>query len=234
MQGTGRRMGPLVGEEHRVVGERQEQVLPDIPHRRAAEAPRARDAAQIPLHEGDPRALHRDVRAGAHRDAHVGLRERGRVVDAVAGEEDALPGRLEARHDPALLHGRRLGRRLEPERLESLKIGCVGMTRRFFPDGRLTATAFADADTMAAARRLPSSRAALPKRRWTSFRAPSVRGVSYIPPAMALPQHIGEPVQMSALPCPIHAFKGDEFCLAQFPYSFLVFVYRPVVLVQRG
>src|SRR5512143_503937 len=44
-----------------------------------------------------------------------------------------------------------VGRGLEPERLESLKIGCVGMTRRFFPDGRLTATAFADADTIARA-----------------------------------------------------------------------------------
>src|SRR6202795_2529339 len=34
-----------------------------------------------------------------------------------------------------------IGRGLEPERLESLKIGCVGLTRRFFADGRLTATA---------------------------------------------------------------------------------------------
>ena len=32
-----------------------------------------------------------------------------------------------------------IGRGLEPERLESLKIGCVGLTQRFFADGRLTA-----------------------------------------------------------------------------------------------
>src|SRR5947207_5193891 len=42
-----------------------------------------------------------------------------------------------------------IGRGLEPERLESLQIGCVGMTRRFFSDGRLTAPAFAAADTAA-------------------------------------------------------------------------------------
>jgi exopolyphosphatase/guanosine-5'-triphosphate,3'-diphosphate pyrophosphatase len=42
-----------------------------------------------------------------------------------------------------------IGRGLEPERLESLQVGCVGMTQRFFPDGRLTAQAFAAADTVA-------------------------------------------------------------------------------------
>ena len=37
------------GDRHAdgVVDERQEQVLPDVPHRRPAEPPRARDAAQI-------------------------------------------------------------------------------------------------------------------------------------------------------------------------------------------
>jgi exopolyphosphatase / guanosine-5'-triphosphate,3'-diphosphate pyrophosphatase len=44
-----------------------------------------------------------------------------------------------------------IGRGLAPERLESLKIGCVGLTRRYFADGRLTATAFAAADTVARA-----------------------------------------------------------------------------------
>ena len=42
-----------------------------------------------------------------------------------------------------------IGRGLEPERLESLKIGCVGLTQRFFPDGVLTADAFAGAETAA-------------------------------------------------------------------------------------
>jgi exopolyphosphatase/guanosine-5'-triphosphate,3'-diphosphate pyrophosphatase len=44
-----------------------------------------------------------------------------------------------------------VGRGLEPERLESVKLGCVGLTQRFFADGRLTATAFAEADTTARA-----------------------------------------------------------------------------------
>ncbi len=44
-----------------------------------------------------------------------------------------------------------IGRGLSPERLESLKIGCVGMTQRFFADGSLAASAFAAADTAARA-----------------------------------------------------------------------------------
>jgi len=42
-----------------------------------------------------------------------------------------------------------IGRGLEPERLESLKIGCVGLTQRFFPKGRVTAASFAAAETAA-------------------------------------------------------------------------------------
>ena len=48
-----------------------------------------------PLHQRHAGALHRDVGAGAHRDADVGLRERRRVVDAVAGHRDAPALRLE-------------------------------------------------------------------------------------------------------------------------------------------
>jgi exopolyphosphatase/guanosine-5'-triphosphate,3'-diphosphate pyrophosphatase len=44
-----------------------------------------------------------------------------------------------------------IGRGLVPERLDSLKIGCVGMTRRYFPEGVLSATAFAGAETTARA-----------------------------------------------------------------------------------
>ena len=44
-----------------------------------------------------------------------------------------------------------IGRGLEPDRLESLKIGCVGMTQRFFAEGTLSAAAFAAADTTARA-----------------------------------------------------------------------------------
>lgn len=42
-----------------------------------------------------------------------------------------------------------LGRGMEPERLESLNMGCVGMTQRFFPDGRVTAASFDAAETAA-------------------------------------------------------------------------------------
>jgi exopolyphosphatase/guanosine-5'-triphosphate,3'-diphosphate pyrophosphatase len=44
-----------------------------------------------------------------------------------------------------------IGRGLEPEKLDSLKIGCVGMTQRFFPDGTLSSTAFTAAETHAQA-----------------------------------------------------------------------------------
>ena len=44
-----------------------------------------------------------------------------------------------------------IGRGLDPERLESLKIGCVSYARRFFPDGQLSADAFAAAEMHARA-----------------------------------------------------------------------------------
>ena len=94
--------------EH-VVDEREEQVLPDVPHRRAAEPPGPRDAAQVALHERDARALHRDVGAGAHRDPDVGLRQRRRVVDPVARHRDDAALGLEPLDDSRLLLGQHLG-----------------------------------------------------------------------------------------------------------------------------
>jgi exopolyphosphatase/guanosine-5'-triphosphate,3'-diphosphate pyrophosphatase len=44
-----------------------------------------------------------------------------------------------------------IGRGLEPLRLESLKMGCVGMTQRYFPEGALSKGAFAAAETFARA-----------------------------------------------------------------------------------
>jgi len=44
-----------------------------------------------------------------------------------------------------------LGHTLHPDRLASLPIGCVNMSRRFFPKGRLSATAFLAAETAARA-----------------------------------------------------------------------------------
>jgi exopolyphosphatase/guanosine-5'-triphosphate,3'-diphosphate pyrophosphatase len=42
-----------------------------------------------------------------------------------------------------------IGQGLDPAKLESLKIGCVGMTQRFFADGSLTGDAFDSAETAA-------------------------------------------------------------------------------------
>ena len=61
------------------------------------------------MHQRDAGALHRDVGAGAHRDADVGLRQRRRVVDAVAGHRDACALRLQALDDRRLLLGQHLG-----------------------------------------------------------------------------------------------------------------------------
>ena len=44
-----------------------------------------------------------------------------------------------------------IGRGFDPERLESLKVGCVGMTQRFFADGKLDARRLAAAKTHARA-----------------------------------------------------------------------------------
>lgn len=44
-----------------------------------------------------------------------------------------------------------IGRGLDPARLESLKLGCVSMTQRFFADGALTAGRFNEAETHARA-----------------------------------------------------------------------------------
>ena len=63
------------------------------------------------------------LRAGVHRDADVGLRERGRVVGAVAGHRDELAARLLALDQRHLVLGRGLGE-------EVVDAGLVGDRRR--------------------------------------------------------------------------------------------------------
>ena len=46
------------------------------------------DLHEVVFHKRDVRRLHRNVRAAAHGDAHVGLCKSGCVVDAVAGHCD--------------------------------------------------------------------------------------------------------------------------------------------------
>jgi exopolyphosphatase/guanosine-5'-triphosphate,3'-diphosphate pyrophosphatase len=65
-----------------------------------------------------------------------------------------------------------IGRGLASERLESLRIGCVGLTQRFFPDGRLTPAAFAAAETVARTE-IESIAREFTSRHWTSAFASS-------------------------------------------------------------
>lgn len=92
-----------------VVDERKEQVLPDVLHRRATEAARPHDAAQVPFDQGDTGALHRHVCPGAHRDAHVCLRQSRRIVDAVSGHRHALTALLQPLDDRRLLFRQDVG-----------------------------------------------------------------------------------------------------------------------------
>ncbi len=71
---NGYRTPAATGTPTALYDEGQEQVLADVPHRRAAQPARADDRAQIAGHERDAGALHRDVGAGSHRDADVRLR----------------------------------------------------------------------------------------------------------------------------------------------------------------
>jgi exopolyphosphatase/guanosine-5'-triphosphate,3'-diphosphate pyrophosphatase len=86
----------------------------------------------------------------------------GFPIDVIGGHEEARLIYLGAAHElPRSVEPRLvidigggstefiIGRGLEPERLESLKLGCVDMTQRFFADGRLTAEAFDAAETAA-------------------------------------------------------------------------------------
>ena len=86
----------------------------------------------------------------------------GHPIDVIGGHEEARLIYLGAAHElPRSLEPRLvidigggstefiIGRGLEPERLESLKIGCVGLTQRFFGDGSVTADAFAACETAA-------------------------------------------------------------------------------------
>ena len=86
----------------------------------------------------------------------------GFPIDVIGGHEEArliylgvaheLPRSLDPRLVVDIGGGSTefiIGRGLEPERLESLKIGCVGLTPRCVPEGLITAEAFAGAETAA-------------------------------------------------------------------------------------
>src|SRR5260221_2241518 len=88
----------------------------------------------------------------------------GFPIDIIAGHEEArliylgvahvLPPSTEPRLVIDIGGGSTeiiIGRGLTPERLESLKLGCVNLSQRFFWDGALRADAFAAAETHARA-----------------------------------------------------------------------------------
>jgi exopolyphosphatase/guanosine-5'-triphosphate,3'-diphosphate pyrophosphatase len=139
-----------------------------MPARRAALACLARFAERLRgLHPSAVRAVATNTfRVAANAAAFLPQAEAalGFPIDVISGHEEARLIYLGAAHvlppspDPRLVidigGGSTeliVGRGLEAERLESLKIGCVSYSRRYFPDGQLRADAFAAAETSARA-----------------------------------------------------------------------------------
>ena len=94
--------------EH-VVDEREERDSAGCCASSRGSSARARDARQVALDQRDAGALHRDVGAGAHRDADVGLGQRRRVVDAVARHRDDAAFALQPPDDRRFSVGQHLG-----------------------------------------------------------------------------------------------------------------------------
>ncbi|MCY0965668.1 exopolyphosphatase [Parathalassolituus penaei] len=105
------------------------------------------------------------LRAARNRQEFIDRAEEalGYPIEVIAGREEARLIYLGVAHTLADDLGKRLvvdigggstefiiGERFEPKALESLHMGCVSYTKRFFPDGRITEAAFEDA--VAAAR----------------------------------------------------------------------------------
>ncbi|MCC6748943.1 MAG: exopolyphosphatase [Deltaproteobacteria bacterium] len=100
------------------------------------------------------------------RDARAFLRRArralGHPIEVISGREEARLTYLGVAHDLAEEHGRRLvvdigggstevilGERFEPQLTDSLYMGCVGYTQRFFPTGRIGRAEFAQAEIAA-------------------------------------------------------------------------------------
>jgi exopolyphosphatase/guanosine-5'-triphosphate,3'-diphosphate pyrophosphatase len=95
---------------------------------------------------------------GTGRFLQRAARALGHPVEIIAGIEEARLIYLGASHYLPMVDGLRLvvdigggsteiiaGRGFEPQRLESVTIGCVSLSEQCFPEGRLTAKNFADA-----------------------------------------------------------------------------------------
>ena len=105
------------GEEHArrqrnadaVVEQRPEQVLLDVADRGARKLDGAGDVHEVAAHEYHVGALLGDVGAGADSKAHVGARQGGGVVDAVAHHGDLTARILQLAHVALLVGGKHVG-----------------------------------------------------------------------------------------------------------------------------
>ena len=116
-----------------------------------------------------PRSSVRIVGTNALREAknaHVFMEKAEKILgtplEIISGREEARLIYLGVSHTLADDHGKRLvidigggstefiiGERFEPQELESLHMGCVSFTKRFFPDGVINETRFNQAKTAA-------------------------------------------------------------------------------------
>ena len=152
------RLGAQLDERGRLTREAQEQALACL----ARFAERLRG-----LHPGAVRAVATNTfRQATNAGKVLAKAEKvlGFPIDVITGHEEARLIYLGVAHFLPPSDGPRLvvdigggstefiiGLGLHPQHLQSLSIGCVGMSRRFFPDGKLSATAFHQAETAARA-----------------------------------------------------------------------------------
>ena len=97
------------GDRRGVVSEGPEEVAADRGEGPAGERDRVGRGAEVAGDESEVARLDRDVGAGADRDPEVGLRERGRVVHAVADDRDVVTRGLQLADDVHLLAGQHAG-----------------------------------------------------------------------------------------------------------------------------
>ena len=116
----GRELPAGEGEEHTrgqrdadaVVEQRPEQVLLDVADRGARELDGAGDIHEVAAHEHHVGTLLGDVGAGADGKAHIGARQGGGVIDAVAHHGDLAARVLQLAHVALLVGGQHVGNNL--------------------------------------------------------------------------------------------------------------------------
>ena len=86
-----------------VVGEGPDQVAANGAQSPAGQCDRVGNDVEALSHQDDVGGLHRHVGAADHRQAQVGGRECGRVVDPVADHRHPSPGRLQPFDDGRLV-----------------------------------------------------------------------------------------------------------------------------------